>query len=276
MKRRRFMQMAGVAGAGLLTGLYTWQVEPFWLEFVYHPMRVKHLPEHLKGKTVMQISDMHVGNRFDYEYLIDSFKKAQKLDPDFVVYTGDFVNYENSEQFKQLDQVLKHAVVGKEATLGVLGNHDYGKDWEEDHVANRVASQLNQAGIQILRNEHIQINGLNFLGIDDYWATNFKPKKALQHYKANQPYITLCHNPDVCDLNVWGDYQGWILSGHTHGGQCKPPFLPPPMLPVKNDLYSSGEIDLKDGRLLYINRAIGHLWQVRFNVRPEITVFTLA
>jgi predicted MPP superfamily phosphohydrolase len=26
---------------------------------------------------------------------------------------------------------------------------------------------------------------------------------------------------------------------------------------------------------LYINRALGHTWQVRFNVRPEITVFTL-
>lgn len=275
MKRRRFIQLAGLGGAGLLTGIYTWQVEPFWLEFVYHTMRVKHLPSHLVGKTIMHISDMHVGNRFDYNYLIDSFKKAQKLNPDFVVYTGDFVNYENAQQHKQLDKVLKHTVKGSIGTLGVLGNHDYGKDWSEDHVANRVASQLNNAGIKILRNEHLYLNGLNFLGIDDYWATNFNPKEAIKHYQPNQPHITLCHNPDVCDLNVWGDYQGWILSGHTHGGQCKPPFLPPPMLPVKNDLYSAGEIDLKDGRMLYINRAIGHLFQVRFNVRPEITVFTL-
>ena len=275
MRRRRFMQMAGIAGAGLLTGLYTWQVEPFWLEFVYHKMKIKHLPEHLKGKTVIQISDMHVGNRFDYNFLIESFKKAQKLNPDFVVYTGDFVNYENEEQHKQLDEVLQHIVTGKLGTIGVLGNHDYGKNWEENHVADRVAHQLSEAGIQMLRNEFVNIEGLNFIGIDDYWATNFKPKKALKHYNPKQPNITLCHNPDVCDLNVWGDYQGWILSGHTHGGQCKPPFLPPPMLPVENDLYSAGEIDLKDGRTLYINRAIGHLFQIRFNVRPEITVFTL-
>ena len=71
------------------------------------------------------------------------------------------------------------------------------------------------------------------------------------------------------------EYQGWILSGHTHGGQCKPPFLPPPMLPVKNKKYSAGKFDLKDGKTLYINRALGHLWQVRFNVRPEITIFEL-
>ncbi len=275
MKRRRFIQLAGLAGTGLATGLYTWQIEPFWLEFVYRPMRVKHLPKQLVGKTVIQISDMHVGNRFDYNFLIESFKKAQKLNPDFVVYTGDFVNYENKEQHKQLDEVLKHAVIGSKGTLGVLGNHDYGKNWAEDNVANKVEHQLNTSGIQILRNQHINIEGLNFLGVDDYWGTNFKPTRVLNQYQPNQPHITLCHNPDVCDLDVWGDYQGWILSGHTHGGQCKPPFLPPPMLPVENDLYSAGEIDLKDGRILYINRAIGHLFQVRFNVRPEITVFTL-
>ncbi|MEL6823868.1 MAG: phosphoesterase, partial [Calditrichota bacterium] len=39
--------------------------------------------------------------------------------------------------------------------------------------------------------------------------------------------------------------------------------------------YTQGEIDLQDGRTLYINRALGHLWQVRFNVRPEITIFEL-
>lgn len=30
-----------------------------------------------------------------------------------------------------------------------------------------------------------------------------------------------------------------------------------------------------NGRTLYINRALGHLWQVRLNVRPEITIFRL-
>ena len=38
--------------------------------------------------------------------------------------------------------------------------------------------------------------------------------------------------------------------------------------------YSAGEVSLADGRRLYINRGLG-LTQVRFNVRPEVTVFTL-
>ncbi len=77
------------------------------------------------------------------------------------------------------------------------------------------------------------------------------------------------------DLDIWHGYDSWVLSGHTHGGQCKPPFLPPPMLPVKNRKYTAGQFDFDDGKTLYINRALGHLWQVRFNVRPEITLFEL-
>jgi len=277
MKRRKFIKrtiwsLLGISG---LTGLYTWQIEPFWLEFVKRKMPIANLPESLEGKTLMQISDIHVGNRFDYNYIIESFKRAQKFNPDFVAYTGDYVSYENEEQFTQLDEVLKHTVKGKIATVGILGNHDYGKNWAEQEVADKISIQLRENGIEVLKNEQKEYEGLNFIGFDDYWALNFKPQKIMNNYNPNISNIVLCHNPDVCDLDVWNGYKGWILSGHTHGGQCKPPFLDAPMLPVKNKLYSSGEIDLKDGRMLYINRAIGHLWQVRFNVRPEITIFEL-
>jgi hypothetical protein len=47
------------------------------------------------------------------------------------------------------------------------------------------------------------------------------------------------------------------------------------MLPVRNRRYTCGEFDLGNGRRLYINRGLGYLHRVRFNVRPEITVFRL-
>lgn len=277
MNRRKFIKRTfwGTMGVGFLTGLYTWQIEPFWLEFVKKKMPISNLPKNLVGKTLMQISDIHVGDRFDYNYIIDSFKKAQEFNPDFVVYTGDYVSYENEKQFKQLDEVLKHVVKGKIATVGILGNHDYGKNWSEQKVADKISSQLTNSGITLLKNTQTDFEGLNIIGFDDYWALNFAPEKVMSNYDKTKANLLLCHNPDVCDLDVWNGYQGWILSGHTHGGQCKPPFLNAPMLPVKNKRYSQGEIDLGDGRNLYINRAIGHLWQVRFNVRPEITIFEL-
>lgn len=278
MRRRKFLKntLYTLGGIGLAGGLYTWQVEPFWLDITKHKMPVKNLSPALAGKTLMQISDIHIGNRFDYNFIIDSFKKAKEFKPDFVVYTGDYVStYRDEVQFDKLSEVLEHVVKGTISTVGILGNHDYGKAWRQPHIAVEIARMLTNAGVSMLRNEQVNFQGLTFIGFDDYWGMNFDPVKAMQGYNNNTASIVLCHNPDVCDLNVWQNYQGWILSGHTHGGQVRPPFLPPPMLPVKNKNYTSGKFDLSNNRTLYINRALGHLWQIRFNVRPEITLFEL-
>jgi len=278
MNRRIFIKKTfyGFASIGLLSGLYAWQIEPFWLEFVKIKMPIKNLPESLVGKTLMQISDIHIGNRFDYNYIIESFNKAKLLKPDFVVYTGDYVSsYKDQIQFDKLEKVLDNCITGKLGTIGILGNHDYGRNWKQNDVASKIASMLTDRNVSMLRNEQKEVSGLNFIGFDDYWGTNFNAEMTMKNFNKTKANIVLCHNPDVCDLNVWKDYQGWILSGHTHGGQCKPPFLPPLLLPVKNKKYTSGKFDLDNGRTLYINRALGHLWQVRFNVRPEITIFEL-
>jgi uncharacterized protein len=278
MIRRKFIKKVfwRLSGAALLGGLYAWQVEPFWLEFVRIKMPIKNLPHHLVGKTLMQISDIHIGKRFDYHFIIDSFKKAQKFEPDIVVYTGDYISADQNEiLYTELKEVLAYAIKGKLGTVGILGNHDYGRNWSQPDVADKVSAMLHQHGIQILRNESTAINGLNFIGFDDFWGLQFNPKKAMSGFDPTMANIALCHNPDVCDLDIWGDYDSWILSGHTHGGQVKPPFLSPPLLPVKNPKYAAGQYELSNNRTLYINRALGHLWQVRFNVRPEITIFEL-
>lgn len=260
----------------MITGLYAWQIEPFWLEFVRKKMPIQNLPDELEGKTLMQISDIHVGKRFDHRYIIESFGKAQELAPDFVVYTGDYVSTHNNEvQYRELKEVLAQIVKGKLGTVGILGNHDYGKNWSQAGVADNISELLDRSGVRMLRNEQIKLSGLNMIGLDDYWGLNFKPEAVMSGFDRNAPTVVLSHNPDVCDLDVWNNYKGWILSGHTHGGQCKPPFLPPPILPVQNKKYTAGEFRLSGGRTLYINRALGHLLQIRFNVRPEITLFTL-
>lgn len=278
MNRRKFIKKTawGLTGIGLLSGLYTWQFEPFWLEFVKVKMPIKNLPNNLVGKTLMQISDIHIGNRFDYQFIINSFNKAKAFNPDIVVYTGDYVStYKDEVQYDKLEETFNNLVKGKLATIGILGNHDYGRNWSQNEVADKISKLLTNHGVQILRNEKTEVNGLEFIGFDDIWGLNFNPEKTMSYFDKSKANIVLCHNPDVCDLDIWGEYNSWILSGHTHGGQVKPPFLPPPMLPVKNKKYSAGQFELSNDRTLYINRALGHLWQVRFNVRPEITIFEL-
>lgn len=277
MNRKEFLKRSiiGTAALGGLTGLYSWQLEPHWVDFTHHKMEIDRLPPSLDGKTLVQISDIHIGERFNYSYIIDTFKRVQKMAPDIIVYTGDFVSYEDKNQFRQLREVMEFAPKGVLGSLAILGNHDYGHGWAQPEVAHKISGILFENDIRVLRNEVINVNGLNIIGLDDYWATNFSPESILTNESATDTHLVLCHNPDVCDLDVWHGYQGWILAGHTHGGQVKPPFLPPPILPVRNKRYSSGRIELEDGRTLYINRALGHLHQVRFNVRPEVTFFEL-
>jgi predicted MPP superfamily phosphohydrolase len=45
--------------------------------------------------------------------------------------------------------------------------------------------------------------------------------------------------------------------------------------PVRNRRYTAGEFGLPGGRRMYISRGVGHLLRVRFNVRPEMTIFHL-
>ncbi len=278
IKRRTFIKKSfkSLIGIGVLSGLYAWQIEPFWLEFVRVKMPIKNLPNNLIGKTLLQISDIHVGKNFDYHFIIKSFKKAQELNPDFVVYTGDFITSDKDEvRYDYLNEVLQNSVKGKLGTIGILGNHDYGRNWSQQHVAHKISDMLTNNGIKLLQNESVNINELNFIGFDDYWGLNFNPIEAMKNHDKYLANIVLCHNPDVCDLDIWSDYDSWILSGHTHGGQVKPPFLPPLILPTQNKNYTSGKFNLANGKTLYINRALGHLKQIRFNVRPEITIFEL-
>ncbi|MBB6371902.1 metallophosphoesterase [Chryseobacterium shigense] len=276
MTRKEFIKrLMQISVIGAFPALYSWQVEPFWVEFVRRKLPVKNLPEALEGKILMQISDLHVGDRFDWNFLIDSFQKAQKLHPDFVVYTGDFVNHGTEEEQEDLKKVMEHAVHGKLGTFGILGNHDYGKNWDDTECSENVSDILESFGISMLKNNSEESYGLNFIGFEDLWSPNFYPMEVMKNYDPSKANIILCHNPDACDRDIWNGYQGWILSGHTHGGQCRIPGIITPILPVENKKYVSGEIDLQDGRMLYINRAIGHSFQIRFMVRPEITLFTL-
>ncbi|MGB0389193.1 MAG: metallophosphoesterase [Ardenticatenaceae bacterium] len=274
-RRTLLRSLLATACAGALTGLYSWQVEPYWVQIKRLVMPIRHLPPALEGRTLVQLSDLHIGNRYDWSYQIAALQGVTAMAPDFVVYTGDFVSYETPEQLTQLRDLLPHAPHGRLGTAAVLGNHDYGHGWAEPAVADGIVALLSEHGIPVLRNIAQTFNDLQLVGLDDYWGTNYNPD-FFSTLDLNQPTITLCHNPDVVDQPIWGDYAGWILAGHTHGGQVKPPFLPPPLLPVTNKRYTAGIFELEKERILYINRGLGNLWPIRFNARPEITVFTLA
>src|SRR6185436_19413565 len=108
LSRRRFLRASGgamCAAAGL--GVYTWRIEPHWLEVVHHPLAVRQLPASLAGRTLVQITDVHVGTRVDDDYVIESFRRAAALKPDIVAFTGDFISH-HATVFPQMTSVYQH------------------------------------------------------------------------------------------------------------------------------------------------------------------------
>ncbi len=271
--RRRILRL-GIYGGGAATLGYTGLVEPFFMELVERDLPIAKLPESLKGKTLVQISDIHASARVSVDYLVESLGRVAALKPDIVVYTGDFITLDEGTE-RSMAAVFPHLPKGRIGTAAILGNHDYGVNWAEESWEKKIIDGLGAQGIPVLVNEVLDIGGLQVLGLGDVWAEKIDLAKGLAALDSGKASLVLSHNPDTVDQGDWSGYQGWILAGHTHGGQCKPPFLPPPILPVINKLYTAGHIELSGGRDLYINRALGYLHQVRFNVRPEVTVFTL-
>ena len=270
---RRGVYGSLAVGAGLLG--YTTLIEPFWWERVEAQLDIENLPPALEGRTLVQISDLHIGHRVDEDYLVGTFQQIRALKPDLVAVTGDVVDYRSEQAIGAAGRVLRAFPHGRLGSVAILGNHDYGPGWNDARKAGAVETRLRDAGVDVLRNGVTAIEGLQIAGLDDLWAGHFEPGAVLPRIDRRAASLVLSHNPDTLDRSGWGDWQGWVLSGHTHGGQCKPPFLPPPLLPVRNRRYTRGAFETGGGRRVYINAGLGYLRQVRFNVRPEVTVFTL-
>lgn len=277
LSRRRFLLRAasGAAALSATTFLYTWRIEPHWVEVVERSMPLQGLPSSMVGKRLVQVSDLHAGEVVDQSYLIATMERIEGLRPDAIAVTGDFMTCRGEEYVERALDVMRALPTAPLGRVAILGNHDYGARWSQTTAASKLCRGLEQLEIRPLRNETAMLGDLQVAGVDDLWAGRFQPERTLRELESGRSALALCHNPDGADHPAWDRFRGWILAGHTHGGQCKPPFLPPPITPVFNKCYSAGEYELAAGRSMYINRGIGYSYRVRFNARPEITVFTL-
>jgi len=275
VSRRRFVKLAlgsvaAITTAGLGTAVYATQVEPFDAELTQRDLPIEHLPSSLRGQTLVQISDLHIGPT-PTAYLAGLFDRVAQLKPSVVVITGDLTDKGTTEQQRELFNLLEGCKLGQLATIATLGNHDYSTAGS----ATTIRQGLERVGGKLLRNESCVIEGLQIIGLDDLWRGDYRPQDVLPQRDRRAATVVLSHNPDSVDRTEWADYRGWILSGHTHGGQVTAPGYGAIYVPVNNKTYVAGEYALGDGRRLYINRGLGFSKQVRFAARPEITAFTL-
>lgn len=273
--RRQFVTGSlAVVAAGLGLGLYSTQLEPFWIDVERLPLPIPGLPPSLQGARLVQISDLHVGGDVPIGYILRAFEIVAEQAPDILVITGDLTHDGSADVARG---VFKELPQPRLVTACVLGEHDYGDGVVDESRADGVASVMEGLGAVVLRNASLSVSGLRIAGLDEVAAGRFDPGEALSGVAVDGPAIALTHNPKTVDMDGWGAYRGWVLSGHTHGGQVGVPYAERVGLPgaADGERYVSGGYDLGDGRRLYVNRGIGFERRVRFMSRPEVTVFEL-
>ena len=281
ISRRKFFRRTALATTAA-AAVYAVGVEPRWVTVEHQRLPIPNLPQELAGKIAVQISDLHIGSRVGDNYLRAQFEYIKSIKPDFVFFTGDYLDSSTDWHLEKGKALLKDFPRGKIGTACVLGNHDYGhgKANVKKYAQNtkRLIDLFEQADLNLLVDQSVDLGGLHVAGLRDFWFGGFKNQTAALAIEsvADKPSIVLSHNPDTVDLPIWDGYHSWVLCGHTHGGQCTFPLVGAPVLPVSNRRYVSGAYEIQGGHKMYISRGIGHTHRIRFMASPEITVFDLA
>ncbi len=235
-------------------------------------------PERLNGFTVALLSDFHYDPYFSIHPLRAAIAIVNGLRPDLIVLTGDFVSVPLIGSRKRAAfaaEPCAHLLSQMTAPHGlwaVMGNHDDVTD--RKHVTHALQAQ----NIQVLANqsEPIERDGARIwlAGVNDVLSWTADLSKTLHRVPAGEAVILLAHEPDFADQasRFPIDLQ---LSGHSHGGQIRVPFLPPLFLPDLARKYVWGTFQV--GPLaLYTNAGLGTVnVPMRLNCPPEITLLTL-
>lgn len=253
--------------------LYGWIIEPNWIEIVPIRLTLPHLTPAFDGFKIVQISDIHVSRYMTQKRLDKIVTLINQQKPDLVAITGDFDSKYASFNSKVLVEELTK-INPQEITLAILGNHDHFRHKEvgvRKALAQSNVLELNNSIYTIYRNQE----KLHFAGIDDPYVGKPDLKQVLQQLPAEGAAIALVHEPDFADRLAQTHKFDLQLSGHSHGGQVNIPVLGAVILPTGGKKYILGSTQVKD-LLEYTNRGIGMTAiPIRFNSRPEITVFTL-
>ncbi len=156
----------------------------------------------------------------------------------------------------------------------ILGNHDW---WHGNGPP--VEDAMLRAGMPLLSNRHITWrrggSTLYLAGVDDIWVGRDRLEDAMHGIPADAAVVLLAHEPDFADTAACDPRIGLQLSGHSHGGQVRIPWLGAYWYPELCRKYPEGRYQIGD-MALYTNRGIGVVTlPVRFCCRPEITKFTL-
>ncbi len=273
MSRRAFLVAAGGTAAGFAvagTDAFTGALRR--VELNRHDVPVPGLLQGLEGVTVAHVSDIHL-----YAGIHAAARRAMELvsssRPDITMITGDLV--ENQLQLAELGPLLA-ACRGRLATVVTMGN------WEIQVgvTPGALARICSAAGATLLYNDSqvvtIGETTLALVGLDDPRAGIPDPERALRNVPGSALTVWGFHAPGYADQLIGRPYPrpALMLSGHTHGGQIRPPLLPAITPPASGRFVSGWYRDTFAP--LFVSRGIGTSGiRARFRCPPEVGLFTL-
>jgi predicted MPP superfamily phosphohydrolase len=279
--RRDFLKLAGysllVGSFTLFGGVeYSTKIEPAWLDVNRLSLRLPRLDPAFAGFRLVQISDIHMGGWMNRERLDRVVEAILAESPDLVVITGDYLlghgwDEAREQALEDVAEALK-PLIESSAVLTVMGNHDHWTD------VQKIRSRLSQAEVADISNSVYSLrrgdNSFHICGVDDVYEGLDRMEDVLSQLPENGAAILLCHEPDFADTSAATDRFDLQISGHSHGGQVVLPFMGPINTPRHAHKYPLGMYQVGN-MMQYTNRGVGMARiAIRFNCRPEITVFT--
>jgi uncharacterized protein len=277
VSRREFVKLMAQWTIGAsLTGMggyeYVKRIEPGWIDASSVSLALPRMPRAFDGYRLAQFSDVHMGGWMDRQKLADVVRTVNSLKPDLIAITGDFVTRHPEQSAEDLVAGLK-PLSAPDGVVAVLGNHDYSSD------SSIIRQVLEESGIIDVNNGvHTLRRGralFHVAGVDDVWHKRARLEQVLEELPAEGGAMLLAHEPDFADVSAATGRFDLQISGHSHGGQVILPFVGPLRLPHLGRKYPLGLYRVEQ-MLQYTNRGVGMVNPyVRFNCRPEITLFTL-
>lgn len=274
-QRRKFLKaLAITGGVGMILGTYSVFIERQWVMINHYSIPIKNLPPNFENFTIAHLTDLHQGFLVSENYLRSIVSTTNNLNADLIVCTGDFVHKRNeTKEIKAVWPILHH-LKAKHGVFTVLGNHD---NWADFDLSQKYLNRSPHENLQF-RMIDIEKSGQRiwFSGAGDLWTDHMHFEYFLTETPETEPLIMLAHNPDSADRYTPFPIS-LFMSGHTHGGQVRIPFIGSPIIPVKNKQYDHGLIPTADGKSqIFISKGIGWaILPVRFNCYPEIAVLHL-
>ncbi len=268
LSRRRFLTAgAGLAGS-LVLGKACWH-EPRTFVVERQQLSIAKIPPG-PGLRIVHLSDLHL--RSLSAHFAAAAATINDLRPDLILLTGDYL-----DQARRLDGALNFVRLlrSEGGIFAVQGNWEYWARLEGEPLRR----QLAEAGAELLIDERsdLLIRGipLSILGID-YPSASHSLEKIRQTAATNRLNIVLSHVP-AFGHDTLTPLADLILSGHTHGGQVRLPYIRPFYLPRFSAPFVAGLYRVTANRIpLYVNRGMGtSVLPVRLFCQPEIALLQL-